>query len=242
MAEDRFPVTRISVVAALAGTDAELREAAWEALARAYWRPVYVYLRFRFGASHEDAEDLVQGFFARAHASGYLADFDPTRARFRTYLRLCLDRFVSKERAAASRQKRGGGLTILPLDLAGADRDFARAAADPAADPELAFQKEWVRALFSESVEALRARSTRTGRGTAFALFVAYDLDVPDGTRPTYDSLGRKHGVSVTQVTNHLAAMRREFRREVLERLRTMTGSEAEFRAEARELLGWDPA
>jgi hypothetical protein len=39
-------------------------------------------------------------------------------------------------------------------------------------------------------------------------------------------------------VTNYLAAARREFRKEVLARLREMTATEAEFQNEARALLG----
>jgi hypothetical protein len=49
------------------------------------------------------------------------------------------------------------------------------------------------------------------------------------------------HGLPVTQVTNHLAWARREFRRHVLAALRSLTGSEEEFRLEVRELLGVDP-
>ena len=45
----------------------------------------------------------------------------------------------------------------------------------------------------------------------------------------------------VTQVTNYLAALRRRFRALVLDRLRELSASEAEFRAEARDVLGVDP-
>ena len=42
-------------------------------------------------------------------------------------------------------------------------------------------------------------------------------------------------------MTNHLAAMRREFRTLVLDALREQCASDGEFRAEARALLGVDP-
>ena len=42
----------------------------------------------------------------------------------------------------------------------------------------------------------------------------------------------------MTQVTNHLAWARRELRKLVLERLRSLTATDAEFREEAEELLG----
>ncbi len=42
----------------------------------------------------------------------------------------------------------------------------------------------------------------------------------------------------MSSVTNYLAFSRREFRKLLLEKLREVTGSEAEFRSEARRLLG----
>ena len=67
-------------------------------------------------------------------------------------------------------------------------------------------------------------------------------LDGPDAARgPSYAELAREMGIPETQVTNHLAWARREFRRLVLEALEEATGSEEEFRAEARQLLGIDP-
>ena len=242
MTADRFPSTRRSVVAALAGDDQRSRDDAWESLARAYWRPVYAYLCQRWRADPDDAQDLTQEFFSRAQARQFFATYDSGKARFRTFLRVCLDRFVMREREAASRQKRGGGVRLLSLHHdPGAPPPPEPA--DPGADPEAQFQREWVRALFAEAVDHMRERSASRGRTTAFEIFVAYDLegsDTPD--RPSYDSLARQYGIPVTQVTNHLSAMRRDFRREVLARLRALTGSEAEFRAEARDLLGWEPA
>jgi hypothetical protein len=54
--------------------------------------------------------------------------------------------------------------------------------------------------------------------------------------------LALEFALPVTQVTNSLAWARREFRRHVLETLRGLCGSDEEFRAEVRELLGSDPS
>ena len=241
MTGSRFPSTRRSVVAALAGDDETATAEAWDAIARGYWQPVYAYVRHRWRADHDDAQDLTQEFFARARDRSFFAGYDPARARFRTFLRVCLDRFVLRERESASRLKRGGGTTAISLD-----DELHRAGlepADPSADPERDFEREWVRALLAGAVESLEFRMAERGRRVAFQVFAAYDLEGPDAPeRPSYESLARRHGISVTQVTNHLSAMRREFRREVLAHLRALTGSEAEFRAEARDLLGWNPA
>ena len=51
--------------------------------------------------------------------------FDPARARFRTFLRVCLDGFVVNEHKAASRIKRGGAVSFVSLDFAAAERELS---------------------------------------------------------------------------------------------------------------------
>jgi RNA polymerase sigma factor (sigma-70 family) len=235
-----FPPTRESLVRAAASPEPEVRRQAFGALAEGYWSPVYKYLRRKWRADAAEAEDLTQGFFTRAFEKRFFDRFDPSRARFRTFLRTCLDGFVANERQSAQRLKRGGGALLVSLDVEGAERELAR---DPAADPpdyEAWFHREWVRALFSRAVSALERRCREEGRATAYAVFRRYDLEETEGDRPTYDALARELGIPATQVTNHLAAMRRELRREVLDALRALTASDDEYRAEARDLLGID--
>jgi DNA-directed RNA polymerase specialized sigma24 family protein len=221
------------VVQAVAHADPEVRRLAWESLAALYWPPVCAYLRLKWRVAAEDAQDLAQAFFARALEKGFLDGYDPGRARFRTYLRTCLDGFVANQRAAAGRLKRGGGAVHVPLEAE---------VAGSGDDPEACFHREWVRALFGHALEALRGEAEATGKSAAFRAFERYDLEGPEGgERPTYAGLAAELGMPVTQVTNHLAAMRRAFRRHVLEILRSGCGSDEEFRAEARDLLGVDP-
>jgi RNA polymerase sigma factor (sigma-70 family) len=230
-----FPPTRLSVVRAAGSADSDQRALAFEPLVQAYWKPVYKYLRTRWRASEADAEDLTQGFFARALEKGYFAGYDPGRARFRTFLRTCLDGYVANERQAASRLKRCGGQTPLSLDFAGAEGELRALEPTSTDDPEAWFHREWVRSFFAQAVEELRARCQAAGRETAFALFERHDLAEP---RPSYADLAAELGLGVGQVTNALFAARRDFRRLVLQRLRELTGGEDEFRAEARALLG----
>ncbi len=95
-----------------------------------------------------------------------------------------------------------------------------------------------VRSAFALAVDRLRAACEASGRTRHFALFEAYDLE--EGERVTYRDLALRHGLTETTVTNHLAAVRRQFREIVLDTLREVTASEREFRAEARALLGVD--
>jgi RNA polymerase sigma factor (sigma-70 family) len=237
-----FPATRHSILAAARSADADERRRAFDVLVASYWKPVYKYLRLRWRASPEDAEDLTQGFFARAFEKGFFDRFDPARARFRTYLRTCLDGHAGNARVAARRLKRGGATQTLSLDFASAEGELYRQPVAPGADMEEYFHREWVRSVFEMAVDALRGRAEARGRATAFEVFRRYDLDDAEGPdRPTYSELGRTLGLPATQVTNHLAAMRRQFRTLVLEALRAQCASDGEFRAEARALLGVDP-
>jgi DNA-directed RNA polymerase specialized sigma24 family protein len=234
-----FPATRHSLVAAVGSRDGEVRRAAFGSLAAVYWKPVYKYLRLRWHAEPADASDLTQSFFTAAFEKDLLARYDASRGRFRTYLRVCLDGFVANERKSAGRLKRGGGTVFVPLDFETAEGELvARPLAAPV-DLEQYFHREWVRSLFEQVVAELRQACADEGRGAAFAVFERYDLDAPaSDERLRYADLARELGLSVTQVTNHLAAVRREFRRRLLERLRELTATDEEFRAEVVEILG----
>jgi DNA-directed RNA polymerase specialized sigma24 family protein len=238
---DRFPTTRGSAVEAARSGDASLRRRAFETLVAAYWKPVYKHLRVRWGRAPEDAQDLTQGFFLRAMEKEFFAAYDPARARFRTFLRTCLDGYVANEEKAARRLKRGGGAPLLSLDFQDADGELAASRLPAPDDLDRYFDAEWTRSLFELGVAALREECARRGKEVCFALFERYDLDPGGGERPTYAALAAEFGLPATQVTNHLAFARREFRRLLLEKLREITATDEEYRREARLLLGSDP-
>src|SRR5260370_18461400 len=119
-----FPATRHSMVAAMRSDGVEARRAAFDALVGAYWKPVFKYVRLKWHASPEDAADLTQGFFTRAFEKDFFAGFDSSRARFRTFLRTCLDGFVANARKADARLKRGGGVTLISIDFGEAAREL----------------------------------------------------------------------------------------------------------------------
>src|SRR5262245_10076764 len=234
----RFPPTRLSVVARTRSADAETRRLAFATLIEAYWKPVYKYLRLKWRLDPDQAADLTQDFFAGTLEKDVLGRYDAERARFRTYLRLCLDGFVSNARKAESRLKRGGGVSLVPLDFPSAEGELLQHEPAVPADLDELFYQEWVRALFQLAVADLRASAEAAGRSAMFAVFERYDLVDPAEARPTYAAIARELGLTPATVTNHLAAMRRQFRRHVLDRLRDLTTSDDEFEAEARRLLG----
>jgi RNA polymerase sigma factor (sigma-70 family) len=232
-----FPPTRLSVVERTRSADAETRRLAYATIIEAYWKPVYKYLRLKWNLDAEAAADITQEFFASTLEKDVLGRFDPERARFRTYLRLCVDGFASNVRKAEGRLKRGGGITPVSLDFATAEGEILRHEPSVPADVDEMFYQEWVRSLFQGAVADLRSTARASGREVMFVVFERYDLVAPED-RPTYAELARELELTPATVTNHLAAMRRQFRRHILERLRELTSSDDEFEAEAKRLLG----
>lgn len=228
-----FPQTRSSVLALLGSRDVDARDRAYDQLIRAYWQPIYVYLRLRWRLAPADAQDIAQGFLGAAWSKEYFESYQPGKSRFRTYLRVCLDRFVMKEQQASAAQRRGGGQTRVDLDFTELDRQIAHQ--DASLDENELFRREYARALMARSVERLRAEYEQRNRTIVFDVFQAYDLA---DAAPTYGTLAERLGLTVAQVTNHLHAARRRLRELVLEELRSMCASDDEYREEAREVLG----
>lgn len=233
-----FPATRLSVVERTRSGDEETRRVALASIIEAYWKPVYKYLRVKRSLGPDEAADLTQEFFTTTLEKEVVEKYDPARARFRTYLRLCLDGFASNARKAERRLKRGGGVTLVPLDFQTAEGEIATHEPSVDADMDELFYREWVRALLERSVADLKRSADEAGRPVMFEVFKRYDLLDESETRPTYAEIARALDLTPATVTNHLAAMRRQFRAIVLERLRELTSSEEEWEAEAAKLLG----
>jgi RNA polymerase sigma factor (sigma-70 family) len=231
-----FPLTRHSVVASLASSDAEIRRPAFDALVTAYWKPAFKYLRLKWHANPEEAADLTQAFFLRAFEKDFFASFDSGKARFRTYLRTCLDRFVSNQRQHDRRLKRGGAVEVVSLDFEAAEAELRQPAGNAVDDFDAYFHREWLRSLFSDAVDRLRAECQAVGKATRYEVFARYDLAGEPHPRPTYAEMARALGLAVTDVTNELSAARRDLRRIVLDVLRERCVSDEEFEREKRAL------
>jgi RNA polymerase sigma factor (sigma-70 family) len=195
----------------------------------------------KWSLAPEAAADLTQEFFTSALEKDVVEKYDPARARFRTYLRLCLDGFASNARKADRRLKRGGGVALVPLDFQTAEGEIATREPAVDADVDELFYREWVRALLERSVADLKRAAAAAGRPVMFDVFARYELIGDEEARPTYAEIARQLGLTAATVTNHLAAMRKQFRTILLARLRELTANEEEWEAEAARLLGHRP-
>src|SRR4029434_7061446 len=99
-----FTTTHWSVVLEAQGESAAAQKAL-EILCRTYWRPLYGFAR-RQGLTREEAEDLIQEFFARLLEHRNLDTVRREKGRLRSYLLVSLKRFLADERQRASGVKR----------------------------------------------------------------------------------------------------------------------------------------
>src|SRR3989454_12811948 len=100
-----FVTTHWTVVLAAGDRASPLAAEALEQLCRAYWYPLYAYVR-RKGHSPEDAEDLTQEFFARLLKNRDLEAARQEKGRFRSYLLVALNHFLANEWKRSRTQKR----------------------------------------------------------------------------------------------------------------------------------------
>ena len=236
--KQKFPVTDCSAIRNVRSNDDEVRQRAFDQILENYWKPVYKYVRIKWNAGNEDAKDLTQGFFAEAFEKNHFNSYDPDKAKFQTFLRTCLDGYISNQHKSDSRLKRGGNLDRVSLDFVRAEEELEQSATSRELDAEDFLYHEWVRTLFTNSLEVMRQRLITSGREVHFQIFSRYDLNEEQNSRPSYAMLAEEFQLDVNTVNNRLAAARREFKTAVLDALREITATEEEFQREAKTLLG----
>lgn len=202
-----FATTRWSLVAAATDPAGPHAREALADLCRAYWFPVYAYVRRR-GHDHHAAQDLTQGFFARLLEKNDLAVADPARGRFRAFLLAACRHYLANQHDHAAARKRGGGRAHFPLDFAGA---AGRVAAEPAGgeSPERAFDREWALGLLARAVEDLRAEYAGSGRA---ALFDALKDALAGGANVPHAATARALGLTEGAVKVAVHRLRQRYR------------------------------
>src|SRR5688500_14437850 len=99
----RFPATAWSCIEAVRDPQHPTYVSAVNRLLTSYWRPVFRFLRKTYPAA-PDPEGLTQQFFLTLVTRGWLARADPTRGRFRDFLKTLLKRFAYDQVVRAPEQ------------------------------------------------------------------------------------------------------------------------------------------
>ena len=227
----RFDTTSWSLVLA-AGATAPQAHDALTALCRAYWQPLYAFLR-RQGTPEHDAKDLVQGFFLHLLASRTFTRADPTRGRFRSYLIGALKHFVADENARRNAAKRGGDTPTFSLD----DRSAEPRLLEPACaalGPEALYERQWALAVIEISlarVESLYRERDRLALYHTLRPSLTGEL-----AAPRLDAVAREHGLTVGAVKTAAHRLRQEFQTELRREIARTVATPADVAGELLHL------
>jgi len=214
---------------------AEHSVSALNSLCKTYRPPLLAWLRCR-GQKAEDAEDLVQGFFAHLLKQDFLAGVSPEKGRFRTFLLTSLQNYWMTELEKAQAQKRGSGQVAYSLDEEDEDgnRLLEPAAASPA--PDLVYDQAWARELLTNALRQLEKESSRTGHeGLCRAL---EPVLFNDPTAPAYAEIAQQCGISEGAVKQAAYRLRQRLKALIREEVLQTVASEQDLETELSHLRG----
>jgi RNA polymerase sigma factor (sigma-70 family) len=228
-----FPNTRWSVVLTAAGSDTTRAQAALEKLCQTYWYPLYAYVRRR-GHSPPDAQDLTQAFFARLLERHWVDEADRDRGRFRTFLLTALSRFLSNEWDKQRRQKRGGDVVHVPVQLDTAETRYGHEPADNST-PEQCYERRWALTLLDSVLRRLRADYEGQGKQELFTALGGTLVGSRDAL--PYAALAKQLATSEGAVRVAVHRLRKRYRQLLREEIAQTTAGPDQVDEELRHLF-----
>jgi RNA polymerase sigma factor (sigma-70 family) len=214
-------------------SDSTQARSAMERLCQAYWQPIYAFIR-REGHGPEDAEDLTQEFFTRLLAKNFLRNVDPTKGRFRSFLLAAVKHFLANEYDKARAQKRGGGVSLIPIERAAAETSYRREPVETVT-PDKLFERRWALTLLENVLKLLREEYTSQGKTALFEALKA-TLTGERSSLP-YSELGSKLGMSEGAVKVAVHRLRQRYREILREEIAHTVASPPEIDEEIRALF-----
>jgi RNA polymerase sigma-70 factor (ECF subfamily) len=222
-----FPPTLwTQILRAREGAEATRRDALDKLLA-SYWRPLYAAIRYGWNRSREEARDLTQDLLADLLERRFWEQIEPSRGRFRSFLKAALKNFMMNAVRDAGRHKRSAPRAAAPIE----DLEIPDYAGRP---PEEVLDQEWIATVLARAVDRLREEYGEEKRAW-FEALRRYDLE--DG-RPTYGSIAADLGVTESDVRNYLHAARSRLRAIVRELVLEYSSDEGDLHEELRRILG----
>lgn len=219
------------VLAARDGSDTEAR-GALESLCQTYWQPLYAYVRHQ-GSSPDEANDLTQGFFAELLEKRLLADVDPAKGRFRSFLLASLRHYLSHRRDHDRALKRGGGTITLSLDTAAAERSYALRAVEEMTPADV-FEYRWAMTVLDRAIARLR-RESDSGGPELFEALQKYLTS--EGGKVPYRDTAALLGMSESAVKSAVRRLRQRLGRCLRAEILETVANPDEVDDEVRHLL-----
>lgn len=204
-----------------------------ERLARAYWRPLYVFVRQR-GSRHDAACDEVQGFFEHLISSDMLRNVQRGEVRFRSFLLRCFTNWLSNQRERQLAVKRGGGAVLLPLEVMSVREDEPRLIEGQT--PDKAFDHGWARALVDQAMKRLVEELEQRQR-SAFLLELRQKTFANGAEGPDWEEMASRHGMTHGAVRKAASDLRKRFGILLRAEVRNIVSREEEVDDELRYLV-----
>lgn len=180
-----------------AGGSAARRSEALEELCKAYWPPVYAFIRSK-GKPAAEAEDLTQGFFADFLSKDEFAKVDGEKGKLRSFLLKSVSNFMAKVHRDQNRIKRGGDWSMVSLDFAGEGGESRILEPEDHLTPETIFERQWALTILERVVSIIERRYEEKGNGE---LFRAIRFVISPGAEgETYSQIAKRLGITETAV------------------------------------------
>jgi RNA polymerase sigma-70 factor (ECF subfamily) len=234
---DGFPETLWSSILSAAGRDDPQRRERFQRLLILYWKPVYKFVRGYWKTTIEDAKDLTQEFFAHILESDLVGKYRPELGRFRSFLKASLRVFLAEVYRDRKRLKRGGGKTIIPLEVEGLETDTFLKDTEQMTPEEL-YDREWAEGLMADCIRELKQTLHSEGKEDYFRVYEAYDLCRDDRERPTYSELARTINRDLHDVRNYLSHARAKLKDLLVGRIQEYVTTREDLVDELNDLMG----
>ena len=204
---------------------------------KAYWKPVYCYLRHK-GYNSERAKDLTQGFFHEVVLGHDLIQrADRTKGRFRTLLLRALDRYLVSVHRKESAQKRIPEQKLISLEDS-TFGDLPEAAGN--LDSDEVFHYAWVCELLDRMLEEVETECRQSSMEVHWDMFNDRVLHpILTSAEPlSLEELCRKYSIhETTKASSMIFAVKRRFQAAAKRLLRESVASEQEIDEEMLELM-----
>ncbi len=226
-------MTHWSVVLAAAKEESPACSAALEELCRAYWYPLYVYVRRR-GYNSEDAQDLTQEFFTRLLANHRLGTVTPLKGKFRSFLLASMNHLLSDQQDRANRKKRGGGQPIISFDAQSAEEHYRLEPMDELT-PEKVFERRWAVGLVERALDRLDKDYSIAGKQELFEILQPFLTG--EGKGREYPAAAEKLGLTEGAARVAVHRLRRRFATVFRQIVAETLDSTEDLDAEVRHLV-----
>jgi RNA polymerase sigma factor (sigma-70 family) len=228
-----FSTTHWSVVISAGQANSSQAFESLEKLCRAYWPPLYSYIR-RQGHGPEEAQDLTQAFFAKLLQKNFWARADPQKGRFRTFLLTALRHFLADERDRGRTAKRGGGLSFISLDEQASEQRFLDGR-DQNLSAEQQFDRQWAATVLEQARARLREECVASGKSGLYDRVSLVggqnECAVPHAV------IAQELGLSVGAVKSAVSRLRARYGELVRQEVAHTVSSPDEIEEEIRHLL-----